>query len=538
MKKEASQGQGTVSFKRRLLRLAVFVGILLLLLIPSYLAIGSYLVQKNAPQNDSDTVYDSLIMVGPKGNTVNADEGHTLLSIFLSLLENGTETVGIPDSHYDGKYELTMRDGDLATNYIFYFDAQSTDCYFVTPNDQIFLVSDSQNAKTFLNSSYASELYAGAVLPVLTTAATDEVIPSLASWHYRTQTSFTELTNIATTGKTLTYPIANDIVFYFSVQPNHHTVIIRRDGDELYNGPADSISLDLTDLDILDFEIRATYNQDSRLDYYGTLTYRFRMQVVEAASFTLNTSACEAGGLFLLSCRNVKNADKLQLTTTPKLSDNPMIFARGDMVYAAIPAPHAGTYALQATYGTVAKDFSLTVNPAAAQDHTASAGDFGTDWVTLLSSKLPSLIASMGAQDAQDTLTPHGLFATYDTQPLFGYGDTVSVAGTTLGNTPLPFDFYRMTGNVGALSAGRVLDLGEDVLLGKYVIVDHGCGLYTWYAGLSEWRVSTGDAVAKGQAVGIASTKLYHESGALVMATLGKSALSTRYLATQGFPLT
>ncbi len=526
-----------ISIKHRLLKLLFAIGILLALLVPTYFAIGSYIVQKNAPQTDTEPVYSEMQMTGPKGKTVIASKQHTLLPLFLSLLEGeATETVAIPDSHVSGRYALTMKDGDTEVNYTFYFSSESTDCYFVTPDEQIFLVNDADAAKTFLNSSYAFELYGGAVLPVLTTAATDEVTPSLASWHYRTQTSFTELSNIETASKTQTYPIANDIAFYFSVQPNHHTVTIRRDGEELYSGAADAISLDLTGLDLLDFEIRATYDQDSRLDYYGTLTYRFRMQVVEAASFSLQSLSCEEGGFLFMTCQNVKNADKLQFSTTPKLSDTPMVFEEDGLVYAAIPAPRAGSYRLQATYGTVAKEFSVSVTPRATTAHTATAGDFGTDWVTLLRTKLPEMIAQRGASTANSDLVPTGSFAAYGAPARFSFGDTVSVTGTTLSNYALPFDFYALTGGVGSLSAGRVLEVGEDIQLGKYVIIDHGCGLYTWYAGLSEWRVSAGDAVAKGQSVGIASTTLYRESGALVMATLGKNAISVKYLTENALP--
>jgi hypothetical protein len=72
--------------------------------------------------------------------------------------------------------------------------------------------------------------------------------------------------------------------------------------------------------------------------------------------------------------------------------------------------------------------------------------------------------------------------------------------------------------------------VGKDPLLGTYVIIDHGCGLYTWYAGLAEARAVVGDILAVGDTVGLSSTALYHEESVLIMATLGKTAVSLERL--------
>ena len=535
--KEPLREQAPSNLKRRLIRLGATLGALLVLLTPAYFAIGSYLMQKNAPEVDNSPRFDTLAITGPKGKRAELDDEHALHTLFLALMESGTKASEIPASHLAGHYTLLFSGDGAQGLYSFYFSTQSDDCYYTAPDGTVFLCTDKERTKSFLTNSFANELYGGAVLPVLTTAATDEVAPSLASWYYRTQSTFTELLDIPTTTRTLTYPIANDIAFYFSVQPNHHTVTIKENGTELYHGPSDAISLDLSDRQMLDFEIKATYDQDSRLDYYGTLTYRFRMQVVEAASFSLDTTSVEQGGILLFTCENVKNADKLQFSTTDGELLSPTVFSRNGAVLAAMPAAKTGEMTIRVTYGTVSKEFSVTVHAPQSTQHTAQASDLRTDWVTLLTAKIPELIEQKGAGSTLGDLVPKGTFFTGTDPRIFSYGDTVSVEGTALADTPLCFDLLRIEGDVYALSTGRVKEVGEDVLLGKYVIVDHGYGLYSWYAGLSEWRVSVGDAVAKGQTVGIAGTHLYKERSALIMATLGKQALSWSYLAGNEFLL-
>ncbi|MBQ9777298.1 MAG: M23 family metallopeptidase [Clostridia bacterium] len=528
-----------VNWKRRISRIAISAGILLLLLIPLYIAIGGYFVQKNAPDTDSRTSYDRLTIVGPKGTSVSADSENNaaLFSLFTELLELGSECRMLPELYRSAPYTVTMQNDTTTDVFNFYFRSSSTDCYYTTVDGSVYVVNDTATA-AFLNSPYAFELYSGAVTPVLTTAATDVVIPTSLSWYYRTQQgAFTELTGGATTSDVRLYPIANDIAFYFSLQPSHHEVIIRREGVELYRGSADGISLTLQDSsEVLDFEINAIYNQDSQLDYYGTLVYKFKMNVVEAAQFELSSNTVQAGGYFLLRCTNVKNPENLEVSTTPALDAAPVIFQDGEAVYVAIAAGLPGLRTLHMTYGTIAADFALTVTDNGAQAHAPTTEELGGDWVTLLQSKLPALIAQKGASNsALGTLIPNGKPIPPTDPRIFAFGDTLTVAGTALAQSPLSFDLYRTSGNVAALAAGRVLEVGEDLHLGKYVIVDHGRGLYTWYAGLSEQHVVKGEILAVSQTVGIAGDTLYHEDSVLIMATLGKAAISVDYLRQNGY---
>ncbi len=516
-------------FKTYALRTMLYFGIALLLLIPTYIAITAYTLQKNAPVTNVQTVYDEMQMTGPSNNSVVASEADSaaLFAIFTALCESGDEVVSLPETHLAGHYTVTMKTAQVSDRYDFYFLPESDTCYYTTPSSRIFRCRDEQ-VSDFINSSYAFELYEAATVPLLTTAATDEVLPTTVTWHYRTANGqFTQHTQAQSVRQSFTYPIANDIAFYFSIQPSSHEIVIRRESEELYRGTSDGISLPLSDNEVLDFEIRATFDADSRVDYYGELIYRFRMQVVEAAHFSLNTSSLQVGEILLLTCENVKNAEKLQITAQPALAAAPIVFRRGDYVYAAIPASDARDYTLHVTYGTVSATFAPCITPAASTpipDTSALNGD----WITLLEQKLPALIDEHGAI-TDSGLTPSASLDRPQGSKLLCFGDLLNVQGAT-GVPVLPFDLYRIDGTVNTLAAGRVLVVGSDLHLGRYVIVDHGCGLYTWYAGLSEVRVSAGDVLAVGDVVGLPSTALHREQSALFMVTLGKAAVSADLL--------
>ncbi len=530
MKKTVANEFITQRPKFRWSRVFVSFGILLLLLIPSYLAAATYSAKKNAPVIDIHTTYEAMSMVGPGGHTQNAsaEENPLLFSYFTKLCQDGDKMVAIPPRFLDARYAVTLSSKDTTDNYEFYFFREENTCYYTNPDGEIFR-SNHTVIPEFLSGTYAFEMYPASALPVLTTAATDEVIPCSVSWHYRTANgTFVERTRNNVAFDLRTYPIANDVAFYFSLLPSSHEILIHREGTLLYSGTSEGISLPLQDDDILDFEIRATYSPSSEQNYYGEIVYRFKMQVVEAAHFIPDQTQLYAGGVLLLRCENVKNVEKLVVTATPALEHTPVTFRRNDYVYVAIPVSETGTKRLQLSYGTVTDAFDFTVLPHPGSVCTLSADALHGDWSALLSVRLPTLIAQKGA-DTDSGLTPRTI-AAIPYEKIFGYGDTLSVPDTALTNSALPFHLYRNSGTVRALAAGRVCFVGNDALLGNFVIVDHGCGLYTWYAGLAEARVVVGNILAVGETLGLSSTALYHEESVLIMATLGKTAISLEQL--------
>jgi murein DD-endopeptidase MepM/ murein hydrolase activator NlpD len=89
-------------------------------------------------------------------------------------------------------------------------------------------------------------------------------------------------------------------------------------------------------------------------------------------------------------------------------------------------------------------------------------------------------------------------------------GEPTSIFGTRRifndkPRSPHPgLDLRGATGEpVGAAGAGTVVIAGEFYYSGNLVILDHGLGLFTLYAHLSEIRVEEGQAVEQGEIVGL-----------------------------------
>lgn len=521
-----------------ILRGLIWFAVILALLIPSYIAVSDYLIHKNNPANSKSTQYTSARLEGPLGSSSvylpgeDGTAGAELFSILNPLIENGERVSAIPPD-FEKSYTLTLTSDSGPEIYGFYCATDVCDLYFEDTSGNCYRAGV-KDATLFLNSTFAYELYPQSAPPVLTTAATDEIIPTEIEWYYRTQSrEYTKRTGIETAADTKVYPIANDIGFSFSLQPGKYTIIITQNGTLHTYENIGTISLpQLSEQDVLDVEITAVYEQNILSDYYGSVVYRFRMNVVEAAKFSMVNKDYTAGGYLLFACENVKNAEKLVLNISPAAGD-PVIFRRNELVYVAIPTGDAGKKTLSVTYGTISETFDLTVKARKSNSIFKSESDLRGDLQGLITG-LDALIAEKTANAADNEITPNTPFSDLQNSGatlIAEFGDSLHVNGNDA--VTLPFELYHGIRNISAVASGTVREIGEHALLGKYIILDHGCGLATWYCGLSEIRVSTGDIIATGDVIGLAGQTGVGLAGTdcvMVIATLGKTVISPAIL--------
>ena len=530
------------SLKDKILKVLLYICAILVLLTPTYIAITHYIYQKNNVAPRIETYYTAVDIVGPTGRhffddgNVQQDE-LSLLVCFDQMLSDCISVPFLPDTH-TGKYDVTMHTNTVdKQTFSFYFSPSSPTAYFTDAAGNCWQASEEYSPQ-FLNSTYAYEIYPQAVPPVLTTAATDVIVPTRLTWSYRTQNenNFADLVYTSTTDEILMYPIANDIAFYFSLQPSIYDVVIRRAGVVVHNGSAENISLEnLVQNEILDVEIHASYRSPETDHYHGEVTYQFRMRVVEAASFTPDTLTPTAGGYLLLTCHNVRNEQNLQITASPALSADPVIFRRGETVYAAIPTQSAGAQRLTVSYGTVSSTFDLNVKATPGLDCTIEADELRGSWQAALDDGIATLIRTH-ATTLDNGLPRTSAFRNAAGNKMIGFGDTVTALDKIS-----PLELYLTDGIVTSLAFGKVLYVGNDSSLGNFVVLDHGGGLCTWYGGLSYTYVTVGDTVDAGQSIGLAGKSglgLADQNGYTLLTTLGKTAISPQYLREHVFNIT
>ena len=523
--------------KSGFLKVLAYIGIALLLLIPSYIAVSHYIYQLNNTAPEVESYHTSVELVGPSGFLITAEsgekkDGHDLLDYFEEMIANALPVPQIPATHSTA-YQVTLHDNKgVSEVYSFAFASDSSVAYFTDAQGRTFNVKE-QYALPFLNSPHAYKIYPQATPPRLTSEGTDEIIPIQLSWSYRTQNDFTELLYCETTAnEALEYPIVNDISFEFSLLPSTCTVIIQSEsGEALYSGPFDGISLPPLEQDqLFTFEIRASYSPKSNVDYSGEVVYKFRMRVVEAADFRADTEAPVAGGFVVISYHNVRNQEKVVFSSVPALTSDPIVINEAGRTYALIPTPATGAQTLTITYGTVKTEIHLNVQPVTGNTCTLPAAALRGDWEGALSGELAALIAQHGA-----TAQGSGLSATTYTPfagtPTLSFGDTLTVEdGFSL---TAPLALYEHSGTVRPVAAGKVAYVGECELLGRFVILDHGRGICTWYAGLSYVSATVGDTLTPDDGFALAGRGgigLADKDSVVLLATLGKTAISPDFL--------
>ena len=152
-----------IDFKKILL----FALGLVLLFIPTYIAIASFNSQK--PSENLPTV-STLTISDPEGrtSTVTSDNDPVgVFEMFNSINASGTPVSSLPDSLAGSGFLLvTFSTPDNDQSYKYYFTTNSSECYYTDPTGKIYKIAINK-AKEFLGSSYSVYLYKTATPPDL-----------------------------------------------------------------------------------------------------------------------------------------------------------------------------------------------------------------------------------------------------------------------------------------------------------------------------------------------------------------------------------
>ena len=75
--------------------------------------------------------------------------------------------------------------------------------------------------------------------------------------------------------------------------------------------------------------------------------------------------------------------------------------------------------------------------------------------------------------------------------------------------------------DIPVINDGIICASGEDFVLGKYIVVDHGYGLKSWYCNISETSLSVGDEVKKGDTIAkTGRSAFYSQTGFYLITTV------------------
>lgn len=511
-----------IDFKKILL---IALG-LIVLFIPTYVAIANYNSKK--PDDVVDTV-TTLTISDPEGrtNTVTSDnDSNGIITMFNNINKSGTPVTSLPDALAGSEFLLvTYTTADSELSYKYYFTIDSSDCYFADPQGKIFRIAV-QQAKEFLGSTFSVYLYKTATPPVLTASNTHVISAAELKWFYLVSGgTYQQYEYVPGSNETLTYDMGNAFSFDFSIEPTYANVKVYNGEELLFDDAISNLSA-LQNLTIsrhtkLDFIISATWDQTTDCEFYGSATYSFNTMIMAPAEFKIGETEIEHGDVIVLSGVNVNNPSEIEVTFEPALANNfkPTFFAEGDLVHALIPFSYDvanGNYVITVSYGITKQTFNLTVSNSrygfdkAPTKHSAAEHLISTYYSEEDVKEYEKLYAEI-CGTTESLMYFSGAFINYENAgTLTAKKSTIKLGFSreqTLADGRLikhdGIDFEVSSGvDVPTMASGKVVYVGNCDVLGNFVVVDHGYGLKTWYAHLSEISVSVGDVVKTSQTLG------------------------------------
>lgn len=496
---------------------------LVILFIPTYIAIANYNSKK--PSCDVASV-TTLVISDPEGrsNSITSDNDSAgVIAMFDRINQSGTPVSSLPDSLAGTGFLLvTYSSSNSEISYKYYFTTDSSECYFADPEGKIYKIAIAQ-AKEFLGSSYSVYLYKTATPPVLTASGSNAISASKLEWYYLVSGgTYQQYDYQPQQNTSLTYEVGNNFTFDFSIAPSDSNLKVYNAEELLYDGPINELhDLRLSRNTTLNFVITATWAQTNDCEFYGSANYSFNALVLAPAEFKLGESEIQHGDVVVLSGINVTHPADIKVTFEPALENGftPTFYAEGDYVHALIPFSYDvsnGEYKITVAYGITTQTLTLSVGESrfgfnkAPTKYSASEALVSTYYSEEDIAAYNALRSDI-CKNTESLKYFSGAFINYEnagtltskksTIKLGFSRDNILKDGRTFKHNGIDFEVTAGI-DIPAMSSGKVVYVGFCDVLGNFVVVDHGYGLKTWYAHLSEISVSVGDVVRTSQALG------------------------------------
>lgn len=524
----------------------IFAGILLLSL-PTALAIG-YAYQAD---HFEKTETFSVVLYNSEGKELGKESGtpddtssDSLMDIFYDMSGRLTpinQVPGNPDS--DPFVRAVTELNGVKSELTFYFSFEKTKSYCIAADGSIYSISDGDSMK-FLKSKYAESFYEHSVPPKLTTIDNDTVLPSTIDWYYKNYKDEIQRTIVAeSSAESLLYETAGEIGIRFDREPDYCLVRVYDDGALLHEGSYHDLPyITVNSGNELNLQVRAVWNNAEGTQAHGEISYDFRVLIRNRSEFTLSSDSIPAGGFTLLSCTNITDPSKIIFTSNVE-GYTPIFHKDGDCVRAFLAFPKETdlqSFQFRIAYGASARSFTvpITKDTTPVKVFTFSDVHFSQSAYAMAQQNDRSALLRQSAVVRNTPVYFRGNFLD-PIQNGFRIGYTHNSHIFTAANPIAPltaFGTEYVTDVPGGMSVavvnhGVVIQVGSDPLLGTYVLVDHGCGLRTWYGHLSDVNVVIGDVLQKGESVGkTGQTGLATGNGFLLLCTVYQTPIQPEYI--------
>ena len=510
----------------------------LLLFIPTYIAIVSYVQTQNAPISNSFVEkIDISDLNGESFTVAKTNAEGDLVSFFVSMNANATKVAELPEPLVGTSfYKVTFHSGNVAEDYKYYLNTKGALSYAEFPDGTVYQLTVSDVNK-FLKTPYALSLFSSDSLPILQNTKGESITPTSVSWNYKLDgEKYSTLSGFKTTEELITYEMEGGLDLNFTAKADLYTLkVYDKNSTLIYDGSTDDLTTLSFDTDSdLTFMVKASWYEDNTRDFYGEATYNFRTKLIAGAEFFIGESeGIQPGDFVAITGYNVADPAKVRFTSSPAIGYTPTFYAEGDRVIAFVPLHYGlehGSYVFTLSYGSVSQEINLEVTSKKFRTNTHKVSKVIAENTRNEEAlkEFDELFASICAQSEATKYFTES-FTDYEGQKAmkakitagFGLYRTISSTKEEYRNIGVEWKIAKGT-NIPASNAGKVIYAGISTYGGRMVVIDHGMGLKTWYLHLDEIKTNVGDIVALGDIIGTAGNSGFAEqNGICTIMTVG-----------------
>ena len=502
------------------LKAVIFI---LLLFIPTYLAVWSYVRSQDASVEDSRAVVKMSILdpdggtyiFSPENEGEDAEklnrEAASEIEFLTALNKNADEQEAMPDAIADARTFTVTYDGfNRRSIYEYYFTDDPGAAFFKDPDGKIFKIR-SEDASAFLCKDYAACLYNGSEYPVLT-IGNATVLPLQLDWRYQLFNGTYRPLDTVTTPEMHNYRMNARLAFSFNLEPDVIDITVYDGETIIYKDNYANLSqISITEQKQLRFHIEAKWYEVDGKEGQGEAVYDFMATVNAPASFHLNTTTITNGEFCMITVKDKPDDADILFTAEPDLGGFvPTFVEDGDYYRALIPVNYSnpsGVYTFTLSCDGVTQELILNVAEKEYLEVGMSVSQSVID-ATRTEATLASYDEIMTpVAKSLNIATDHLFEGTFATgapdvaQIRAGYGRIRVINKGASYQNPGVVYMVSEGHEVSAVNNGVVIYVGETDLSGVTVVVEHGLGLKSWYKNLSEALVGVGDTVNKGDVI-------------------------------------
>ena len=417
--------------------------------------------------------------------------------------------------------------GDSMPAYKIYPELSETGCMFTDPRGVYYLIPK-ESARAMLSREEFAYLYTASVLPDLIVSSGElrtEIAPVEYGWYYKKQDgTYADYNDRPVSEGDENARIYADRAnsMTFSRRPDELNVTITTSAGEI---------LTQTDLDSLVFgsdthlnvRVEAIWLRTGAGNCNGSAVYEFDLLYDIPAIVAVRSGEVEPGGCAEIDVRFLNPDEKVILNSELALGE--LFFSENEGVMTAVlgvadnNAP--GSYTVGYTIGDNTGSFVLEVGGKAQGERTdiyrmsISAELYEKALSGTAQEELQSIMDSVYAEASEKAYSVLGLakplvsgkeIQSYGTRVIVNVDDTAdTLLFYAIGNT-----YSAPRGSaVYAAAKGKIVYAGSCGMLGNLIIIDHGCGVMSWYYGLESIERGVGTEVGQSTTLGLTGVNEY-----------------------------